>query len=70
MMDALTRVYHDHPRRILFVAAIALRLFLAATFSSLPDLLTARVEISSPVNSFKRRMCLREDAVLALVPMA
>lgn len=38
-----------------FAAALLLRLTLLALFPSLPDLLTGRVEISTPVNSFKRR---------------
>lgn len=38
----------------LFVAAAALRLLLFTAFPGLLDLLTGRVEISTPVNSFKR----------------
>ncbi|KAH6692653.1 GPI transamidase subunit PIG-U [Plectosphaerella plurivora] len=38
----------------LFSAAAALRLALFVVFPSLPDLLTGRVEISTPVTSFKR----------------
>jgi hypothetical protein len=38
----------------LFVAAAALRLLLFVAFPELPDLLTGRVEISTPVDSFKR----------------
>ncbi|KAH8682485.1 GPI transamidase subunit PIG-U [Xylariales sp. PMI_506] len=38
----------------LYVAAAALRLLLFTAFPGLPDLLTGRVEISTPVNSFKR----------------
>ncbi|KAK4507630.1 hypothetical protein PRZ48_001365 [Zasmidium cellare] len=53
-MDALTHVYHDHPKTVLFSTAAALRILLAVTFPGLPDLLTGRVEISTPVNSFKR----------------
>lgn len=55
-MDAIAKVYHDHPKTLLFSTAAVLRLLLALTFPALPDLLTGRVEISSPVNSFKRRM--------------
>ena len=55
-MDALAKVYHDHPKTLLFSTAAVLRLLLALIFPALPDLLTGRVEISSPVNSFKRRM--------------
>ncbi|KAK5126552.1 hypothetical protein LTR85_009486 [Meristemomyces frigidus] len=53
-MDALRTVYNDHPKTVLFGSAAALRILLAVTFSGLPDLLTGRVEISTPVNSFKR----------------
>ncbi|KAI2628062.1 PIG-U-domain-containing protein [Hypomontagnella submonticulosa] len=38
----------------LYTAAVLLRLLLYAFFPGLPDLLTARVEISTPVTSFKR----------------
>ncbi|KAI1802865.1 PIG-U-domain-containing protein [Daldinia bambusicola] len=38
----------------LYAAAALLRLILFAVFPELPDLLTARVEISTPVTSFKR----------------
>ncbi|ORY55519.1 GPI transamidase-like protein component PIG-U [Pseudomassariella vexata] len=38
----------------LYVAAAALRLILFTAFPGLPDLLTGRVEISTPVTSFKR----------------
>ncbi|KAJ5580652.1 hypothetical protein N7450_006953 [Penicillium hetheringtonii] len=37
-----------------FGAAFVLRLLLICVFPSLPDLLTGRVEVSTPVNSFKR----------------
>ena len=36
------------------VLAVSLRLFLFTAFPSLPDLLTNRVELSTPVTSFKR----------------
>jgi len=39
---------------MLFGAAAAVRLFLFTSFPGLPELLTARVEISTPVTSFKR----------------
>lgn len=48
----------DRRKIAVFGAALALRLILIALFPSLPDLLTGRVEISTPVNSFKRRECL------------
>ncbi|KAG6032732.1 hypothetical protein E4U41_007156 [Claviceps citrina] len=38
----------------LYVSAALLRLLLAVAFPGLPDLLTGRVEISTPVTSFKR----------------
>lgn len=38
----------------LYVAAAAVRLALFTVFPGLPDLLTGRVEISTPVTSFKR----------------
>ena len=44
----------DQQKALLFGAAAALRLLLFTAFPSLPDLLTGRVEISTPVTSFKR----------------
>ncbi|EON62608.1 phosphatidylinositol glycan, class U [Coniosporium apollinis CBS 100218] len=44
----------DKQKALLFGAAAAIRLLLFAAFPSLPDLLTGRVEISTPVTSFKR----------------
>ncbi|KAF2815509.1 CDC91 cell division cycle 91-like protein [Mytilinidion resinicola] len=44
----------DKQKAILFGAAAAVRLFLFTAFPSLPNLLTGRVEISTPVTSFKR----------------
>lgn len=58
-MDAITRVYNGHPKTVLFASAAIVRVLLAVTFPGLPDLLTGRVEISTPVNSFKRRMWTR-----------
>ena len=43
----------------LYVGAAVLRLALFTLFPGLPDLLTGRVEISTPVTSFKRRMFTR-----------
>lgn len=37
-----------------YAGAALLRLLLAVVFPGLPDLLTGRVEISTPVTSFKR----------------
>lgn len=48
----------DRRKAGVFVAAVALRLLLFGVFPSLPDLLTARVEVSTPISSFKRRACL------------
>ncbi len=45
----------DRRKAALFGAAAAVRLLLFASFPGLPDLLTARVEVSTPVTSFKRR---------------
>ena len=42
----------------LFAAASAIRLLLFFSFPALPDLLAGRVEISTPVTSYKRRMRL------------
>lgn len=39
----------------LYTAAALFRLALFVAFPGLPDLLTGRVEISTPVTSFKRR---------------
>jgi GPI-anchor transamidase subunit U len=55
-MEALKKAYSDHPKTIVFASAATLRLLLAITFPGLPDALTARVEVSTPVNSFKRCM--------------
>ncbi|MCJ1366381.1 hypothetical protein MMC16_005509 [Acarospora aff. strigata] len=44
----------DRRKAALFGAAIAIRLLLFTAFPSLPDLLTGRVEISTPITSFKR----------------
>ncbi|RJE23384.1 GPI transamidase component [Aspergillus sclerotialis] len=44
----------DRRKALVFGAALALRLVLLLLFPSLPDLLTGRVEVSTPVNSFKR----------------
>lgn len=42
----------------IYAGAALLRLLLFVVFPRLPDLLTGRVEISTPVTSFKRRMPL------------
>ncbi|KAJ9489481.1 hypothetical protein VN97_g3775 [Penicillium thymicola] len=44
----------DRRKIVVFGAAFVLRLLLTCLFPSLPDLLTGRVEVSTPVNSFKR----------------
>lgn len=43
-------------RLLLFGAAAAVRLLLFTLFPTLPDVLAGRVEVSTPVTSFKRRM--------------
>lgn len=48
---------HIQSRAGLFAGAALLRLALFVLFPSLPGLLTDRVEISTPVNSFKRCAC-------------
>jgi hypothetical protein len=45
----------DRHKALLFGSAVALRLLLFTVFPSLPDVLTGRVELSTPVTSFKRR---------------
>lgn len=55
-MNTLAQLYNEHPKRIVFTSAVALRVLLAVAFPALPDLLTLRAEISTPVNSFKRCM--------------
>ena len=46
----------DRRKLVLLGAAAAVRLLLVTTFPSLPGLLTGRVELSTPVTSFKRCM--------------
>ena len=54
----------DRRKLMVFVSAATIRLFLFAAFPSLPNLLTGRVEISTPVSSFKRcNMPALKDAV-------
>jgi hypothetical protein len=48
----------DRRKAIVFGAAAALRLLLFFGFPSLPEFLTGRVEISTPITSFKRCMSL------------
>jgi hypothetical protein len=48
-----------------YAGAALLRLVLFVAFPSLPDLLTGRVEISTPVTSFKRRKYLQLAAMEA-----
>lgn len=54
-----------------FAGAALLRLVLFTAFPSLPDLLTGRVEISTPVTSFKRCKAHRrpQPGEAALSPM-
>ncbi|KAF2751881.1 PIG-U-domain-containing protein [Sporormia fimetaria CBS 119925] len=44
----------DRQKALIFGAAVAVRLLLFTTFPSLPNLLAGRVEVSTPVTSFKR----------------
>ncbi|KAK2766677.1 hypothetical protein FQN54_005990 [Arachnomyces sp. PD_36] len=44
----------DKRRVLIFGAALALRLVFFCLFPAIPDLLTGRVEVSTPVSSFKR----------------
>lgn len=44
----------DKQKALLFGSAVAIRLLLFTAFPSLPPVLTGRVEISTPVTSFKR----------------
>lgn len=46
----------DRRKAGLFGVAAVVRLLLFTSFPGLPDLLTGRVEISTPVTSFKRCM--------------
>jgi hypothetical protein len=48
----------DRQKALLFGSAAAIRLLLFTAFPSLPPVLTGRVEISTPVTSFKRCMLL------------
>jgi phosphatidylinositol glycan class U len=53
-MNTIPKLYNEHPKTALFASAAALRLLLAVAFPALPDQLTLRAEISTPVNGFKR----------------
>lgn len=46
----------DKQKFLLFGVAAAIRLLLFTAFPSLPTILTNRVEISTPISSYKRRM--------------
>ena len=48
------RVFGDQQLLLLYIAAAALRLLLAITFPGLPDFLSQRVEIATPVTGLKR----------------
>jgi GPI-anchor transamidase subunit U len=45
----------DKQKALIFGTAVAIRLLLFKAFPSLPTILTNRVEISTPVSSYKRR---------------
>lgn len=51
-----TMALHHRQNAALFAAAAALRLLLFQAFPSLPNRLAGRVELSTPVSSFKRCM--------------
>jgi hypothetical protein len=51
-----------------FAGAAILRLILFVAFPSLPDLLTGRVEISTPVTSFKRCTMRPQDSYSYVPP--
>jgi phosphatidylinositol glycan class U len=67
----------DRRKVAVFGGAFVLRLLLLLLFPSLPDLLTGRVEVSTPVNSFKRRefytkmfsVCLKLLRLTSLSPV-
>lgn len=46
----------DRRKVALYVIAANLRLVLFIVFPAIPDLLTGQVEVSTPLNSFKRCM--------------
>lgn len=58
LMDGKRETY------LLFAAAAALRLGLFVFFPGLADLLVGRVEVSTPITSFKRCMCTHSSARL------
>ncbi len=64
-METLNKVYNDHPKTLIFASAAAIRILLAVAWPSLPDLLTGRVELSTPVSSFKRCMLYLQQSLLA-----
>ncbi|KAK5711530.1 hypothetical protein LTR15_012371 [Elasticomyces elasticus] len=53
-MSALKQVYDDHPKTTLFASATAIRILAVVLFPALPDLLSQRAELSTPVDGFKR----------------
>ncbi|KAF2719164.1 PIG-U-domain-containing protein [Polychaeton citri CBS 116435] len=54
IMDSIKPFYDHHPKAVMFASAATLRILLVLLFPALPDILTARAEISTPTNSFKR----------------
>lgn len=48
-------------RYLIFAGAAAVRLGLAIAFPALPDFLSGRVEIATPVTGFKRRMAIHHN---------
>ncbi|EMC94890.1 hypothetical protein BAUCODRAFT_73965 [Baudoinia panamericana UAMH 10762] len=53
-MQSLPQVYNDHHKAILYGSAAAVRILAAVAFPGLPDTLSLRAELATPVNSFKR----------------
>lgn len=57
MTNAMASTMTFRSKAGIYVGAALLRLLLTVVFPGLPDLLTGRVEISTPVTSFKRCKC-------------
>jgi GPI-anchor transamidase subunit U len=55
----------DRRKVVLYVVAANLRLVLFLIFSGIPDLLTGQVEVSTPLNSFKRCMANAHSQIAA-----
>ena len=53
-MSQLMTIFNERPKARLFIAAAALRLILTLSFPAVPDLISLRAEVATPVNGFKR----------------